>query len=111
MTFAPGVCLSADGRLEVFVRGGALDHIFQTAPNNGWSSWQNLDGSLAGAPAAMTGVGGRLELFATGPDNSLRHIVQSAPGQGWSNWRELGGPGASGTNTTAGRGTLSGVSR
>src|SRR5258708_3654264 len=43
---------AADGRLEVFVVGndGALMHIFQTAPNNGWSKWESLGGVLASAP-------------------------------------------------------------
>jgi hypothetical protein len=37
-----------DGRLEVFARGtdNALWHIWQTAPNNGWSSWASLGGVL-----------------------------------------------------------------
>ena len=38
----------ADGRLEVFARGtdNALWHIWQTAPNNGWSGWASLGGVL-----------------------------------------------------------------
>ena len=37
---------NADGRLEVFARGtdNALWHIWQTAPNNGWSGWASLGG-------------------------------------------------------------------
>ena len=36
---APRVAASADGRLELFTElgGGDLLHIWQTAPNNGWT--------------------------------------------------------------------------
>ena len=38
--------VGAVGRLEVFARGAdrALWHMWQTAPNNGWSSWASLGG-------------------------------------------------------------------
>jgi hypothetical protein len=44
------VAQDADGRLEVFVHGtdNALWHIWQTAPNNGWSSWNTLGGQIVG---------------------------------------------------------------
>ena len=36
----PAAAPSADGRLELFLTyGGELWQQFQTAPNNGWSSW------------------------------------------------------------------------
>ena len=40
------VAKNADGRLEIFARGGdgALWHKWQTAPNNGWSGWYSLGG-------------------------------------------------------------------
>jgi len=46
---SPVVGHNADGRLEVFAIGPdkALWHIWQTAPNNGWSSWSSLGGTLA----------------------------------------------------------------
>lgn len=36
----------AAGRMEIFARGGdqALWHMWQTAPNNGWSGWESLGG-------------------------------------------------------------------
>ena len=58
--FAPVVGNNADGRLEVFVRGtdGALWHIWQTAPNNGWSGWASLGaGSRGRSPWAGTPMG------------------------------------------------------
>jgi hypothetical protein len=86
----PAVAQNADGRLEVFVSvlGGALWHLWQTAPGAGWSGWE----SLAGEPANDVGVGrtadGRLELFAearaaSGP-HALWHRWQVAPGGAWS---------------------------
>ncbi|MBY7125955.1 hypothetical protein ILS93_28305, partial [Bacillus sp. 16GRE42] len=49
---------NADGRLEVFARGAdrALWHIWQTAPNNGWSNW----GSLGGTITQLANVGHNL---------------------------------------------------
>ena len=43
-----GRASNADGRLEVFVRGtdDALWHMWQTAPNNGWSGWASLGGVI-----------------------------------------------------------------
>jgi hypothetical protein len=39
---------NADGRLEVFGVGtdNVLWHMWQTAPNNGWSGWVSLGGIL-----------------------------------------------------------------
>jgi hypothetical protein len=41
---APGISNNADGRLEGFVVGSddELHHCWQTAPNNGWSSWASF---------------------------------------------------------------------
>ena len=63
-----------DGRLEVFVRGTdkALWHIWQTAPNSGWSSWASLGGSHHHrADLRARTHDGRLEVFASGTDNAL----------------------------------------
>jgi len=48
LTSIPHVASNADGRLEGFVRGTdrALWHIWQTAPNGGWSGWSSLGGTL-----------------------------------------------------------------
>jgi hypothetical protein len=40
----PAVGSAADGRLEIFVRGGD-DHqwdLYQTSPNGDWSDWEDL---------------------------------------------------------------------
>ncbi len=91
--FSSVVDNNADGRLEVFVRGtdGALWHIWQTAPNNGWSGWESLGGVIEGPIALSRNADGRLELFVKGTDNALWHIWQTGPNNGWSGWESLGG--------------------
>jgi len=82
-----------DGRLEVFARGtdNALWHIWQTAPNNGWSGWASLGGVITSLPTVTNDADSRLEVFARGTDNALWHIWQTAPNNGWSGWASLGG--------------------
>ena len=88
----PIVANNADGRLEVFVQGtdGALWHIWQTAPNNGWSDWHSLGGWIT-TPTVAQNEDGRLEVFARGADGALWHIWQVAPNSSWSSWHSLGG--------------------
>ena len=83
---------NADGRIEVFARGTdhALWHIWQTAPNNGWSDWHSLGGAILGLHAGRN-QDGRIEVFATGMNLGILHIWQTAPNNGWSNWSSLGG--------------------
>jgi Common central domain of tyrosinase len=84
---------NADGRLEVFARGddNAVWHIWQTAPNNGWSAWASLGGNTPATPVVFPNADLRLEVFARGDDNALWHIWQTAPNNGWSGWASLGG--------------------
>jgi hypothetical protein len=85
----------ADGRLEIFGIGDdfTLQHIWQTAPSNGWSSWASHGGQLATAPCMHRNADGRLEVFACTPDSAVWHIWQTAPNNGWSGWASLGGAG------------------
>ncbi|HTD15677.1 MAG TPA: hypothetical protein VK673_10875 [Chthoniobacterales bacterium] len=89
---------SADGRLELFVRGsdGAVWHIWQTAVNNGWSNWFSHGSPprvrIDGSPILAPNADGRLQLFVSSADGSLWSIVQTAPSSGWSNWASLGKP-------------------
>src|SRR5262249_54562662 len=82
-----------DGRLEVFARGTdkGLWHIWQSAPNNGWSSWDSLGGVID-----MLSVGnnwdGSLQTFVQGTDLALWSNGQTAPNNGWSGWSSLGLP-------------------
>jgi len=95
----PAVACSADGRLELFVVGNdeALWHMWQTAPNGGWSGWKSHDApSLTKLqrlrPAVGSSADGRLELFAVGGDDALWHLRQIAPNDGWSQWFSHGAP-------------------
>jgi len=89
---------NADGRLEAFVRvglmsTGALWHMWQTAPNNGWSGWDNLGGGIG--PHFLRVVhnaDGRQEVFVLNTIGHLQHIWQTAPNSGWSAWGALGVP-------------------
>src|SRR6266568_4919785 len=97
---SPTVATNADGRLEAFVRvglmsTGSLWHVWQTAPNNGWSSWDDLDGGIGAHFALVIANGdGRLEAFAITSVGKVSHAWQTAPGAAWSNWSDLGAPSA-----------------
>lgn len=82
-----------DGRLEVFSRGadGSLVHIYQTAPNDGWSGWASLGGQLTGRITAARNADGRLAVFVRGTDGALWQNAQVGPTRGWSGWSSLGG--------------------
>jgi hypothetical protein len=96
LTAGLAVDRNADGRLEVFAvaTDGALWHVWQEAPNSGWSDWDDL-GSPAGLTTAELTVGqnqdGRLEVFAIA-DNTLWHRWQTAAGGAWDDWSSLGAP-------------------
>ena len=101
-----------DGRLEAFAqhwgiagrdeRGDILAahfwHIWQTAPNNGWSAWRNAGrppqlqvGETSGRPFdfhVVNNQDGRLELFTAGTDFGPWQIWQTSPNNGWSDWRK-----------------------
>ncbi|MCR1973127.1 hypothetical protein NSA52_03145 [Clostridium sporogenes] len=83
---------NADGRLEVFVieKDNALWHIWQTAPNNGWSNWASMGGWIDQLVVGKN-ADGRLEVFARGKDYALWHIWKISPSDGWSSWASLGG--------------------
>jgi hypothetical protein len=94
----PRVVKNADGRLEVFLLAAdqKVWHIWQTAPNNGWSGWASLGGPAAsianGAPFIGNNADGRIEVFVTGDDGGIYHIWQTAPSNGWSAWAQLLAP-------------------
>jgi hypothetical protein len=83
----PSVAHNADGRLELFLRGNDtnLYHLWQTAPNNGWSEgWAPMGGQWPGDPALAQNADGRLEIFIRGNWPYLYHRWQTAPSNGWS---------------------------
>ncbi len=93
VTGEPAVGKNPDGRLEVFAVGakGAMETIFQNAPDGTWSDWYSLGGNLEGRPVLANEHDGRLEAFARGADNALWHAEQDAPNGKFGNWLSLGG--------------------
>ncbi|KAH6715963.1 peptidase S8/S53 domain-containing protein [Leptodontidium sp. MPI-SDFR-AT-0119] len=96
---------SQDGRLEVFAVGldGDLWHTWQTAVNNGWSSWfshgnpgqgQTFGGSTI-PPVMAAQADGRLHLFIPTLGGPMWRISQTAVNNGWSKWTSHGQPGGS----------------
>src|SRR5207244_5737191 len=72
ITSPPTVEKNKDGRLEVLVSGhdGALWHIWQTVPGNGWGNWDSLGTppniAINSSPFVSENDDGRLEAFANG---------------------------------------------
>jgi hypothetical protein len=95
----PALGSSGDGRAELFILGtdGAFWHIWQTAANDGWSSWSSMGSAGAGdptyPPAVAASGDGRLEVFvATADPAALQHIWQTNWSNGWSAWGTQGAP-------------------
>ncbi|KJK33281.1 hypothetical protein UK12_35815, partial [Saccharothrix sp. ST-888] len=83
---------SADGRMEVFAVApdyGSISHIWQTAPNGGWSAWNGdgngpFGGPAGGIPVVGREADGRMAVFVLGPNgNSIAVREQVAPSAGW----------------------------
>jgi len=95
---APVVTNDADGRLEVFAvdKTGVLWHVWQTAPNNGWSAWTKLPTASAGFSGppggALRNADGRIEVFTMGPGGTPFHVWQTAPNGGWTTGASMGKP-------------------
>jgi hypothetical protein len=101
LTIDPGVGMSADGRLEVFMTGndGSLYHIWQQAFTNdeAWSGWFSHGSppysTLRGLPAVRSYIGNdTLELYVVGTDSTLYTINQTAANNGWTDWQQLSLP-------------------
>jgi hypothetical protein len=89
----PAIIRDPAGRLHAFVVGDdeALWHIQQTAPNNGWTTWNSFGGKIDLLRVA-TNQNGRLEVFARGAEDlALWHMWEISPGGAWSPWSPLGG--------------------
>jgi hypothetical protein len=86
----PAAAQKADGRIEVCIRGsdGQLWHIWQTAINNGWSTWSALGGTPIGDPVMGLTAGGQLVVLAQFPDGALWQVSQIGQNgtQGWGSW-------------------------
>src|SRR5205807_311447 len=97
----PAVGRNADGRLEVFVRGGdnGLWHRSQqaNAATQGidyfnWSGWDSLGGPIAGNPVVAENSAHRLNVFARTSDNFLWYRSETtADARSWASWQATGG--------------------
>ncbi len=109
---APSVGWNQDGRLEVFAqslkvaKGGPcpgphydIEHIGQTAINNGWNSWASMETISASScidangPYAGRNQDGRLEIFVKGSDGNVWRKAQVAANGSWGSWSSMGMPG------------------
>jgi len=95
----PSAAFSADGRLEVFVRGNdnALWFAAQTSPGGSWTPFVSLGGVIISDPTAVQEeVGGTISVFALGTDNAVWTRSQTQSGiDNYSDWTSIGGIGAS----------------
>jgi hypothetical protein len=92
------VARDADGKLEVFARGGnnKLFTNMQTTPNsNTWTGWTSLGGWFTTDPVVITrGEGNLLRLVVFGQGAFFQGVYQEQGNTsgGWTNtWRPLGG--------------------
>jgi hypothetical protein len=88
LSSAPAATSSANGKLNVFVRGSDNALWYKTSTNGVWSDWQSLGGALSSAPAVASWGGDRLDVFVRGTDNALWHLYFDGS---WSAWESLGG--------------------
>ncbi|MEU0970906.1 glycoside hydrolase family 27 protein [Streptomyces sp. NPDC005917] len=83
----PAVHASADGRVDVFVRGADSRAYRRVYADGRWGRWQSLGGELTDAPSVAFTDPAHWTLFARGTDGT---VVQRGPVSGWSS---LGAPG------------------
>ncbi|MFF4590731.1 hypothetical protein [Streptomyces sp. NPDC001388] len=80
-TGPPAVAVDAQGRAHVFVRDTATGiRMVAQKEKGGWEPWRDLKGEgVEGAPVAVTGECGRVEVYAAVPGGVL-HWRQGEPG-------------------------------
>lgn len=61
----------------------------QNTPEQGWSKWEDLGGTLTSAPGVSSWGPNRLDVFTRGTDNAMYHKWWN--GSKWSNFENLGG--------------------
>jgi hypothetical protein len=96
------VAANADGRLEAFLRYGAMStgamwHAWQSTPNGSWGGWVALGVSVghvtSGPIVVASNADGRLELYAIASPDGVTHAWQLVPNGGWSSQAFFGSPG------------------
>ena len=64
-------------------------HLWQVAPNNGWSDWIQLGGSPGSNSRSSANPDGRMELFILA-GGDIYHMWQTMPNNGWSSSASFG---------------------
>jgi hypothetical protein len=84
----PAAAGSADGSLDVFVRG-ADDGLWTRHDGGTWTDWTSLGGVIRSQPAAVSTQPGTLDVYVLGADNAIwaRHFANGT----WGPWWTLGG--------------------
>ncbi|MET7607512.1 glycoside hydrolase family 27 protein [Streptomyces avermitilis] len=83
----PAAYASADGRIDVFVRGADSRVYRRVFANGRWGTWHSLGGQVTDAPSVAFTDPEHWKLFARGLDGQ---VVQRGPSSGWTS---LGAPG------------------
>lgn len=99
----PGLCLSSDQRLELFVGGGHLLQKWQTAINNGWSGW--ADHGSPPVPQSNAVIGAPTPILSTRDEcvyvfmsdeaaaSGVWYMKQNLPTNNlFTGWNPLGNP-------------------
>lgn len=87
LTSNPSVYLNAQGRLEVFGRGGdnAVWTKWQTSTCGGWSNWTSLHGDTVSYPTAINWYSdGYVSVFDYGTDNKVWCLRRQTWASGWA---------------------------
>jgi hypothetical protein len=88
------VASNSDGRLELFFAMGNNHnmipaHIWQVAPNGGWSSYNTMTNQITEKIAIGKNIGGYLTAFINSVVVSENHIFYSHQSEGWNPWTSL----------------------
>jgi hypothetical protein len=86
---AIGVATWGTERLDLFARDTSNHLRHRWWSNRTWSGWEDLGGSIASAPAAVSWADNRIDTFAQGTDNHLHHWWWD--GSTWHRDEDLGG--------------------
>jgi endonuclease/exonuclease/phosphatase family metal-dependent hydrolase len=86
---APAAIMTADGTIEVFIRGQNNELVQRSYAGNGWSGWKNLGGHITAAPSVTSSRPGRLDVLVRGMNNEL--VYRYFQYGRWSGWINLGG--------------------
>jgi hypothetical protein len=87
-TSAPASISNADGRIDLFVRGGD-SAIWQKTWTGSWSPWTNIGAVSTSAPAVDSRGADRIDVFYRGADGQIYQRTNN--GAGWLDRGSIGG--------------------